>query len=31
MIFPPNVDDHSKEKYVGPWENGKMAGYGKVR
>lgn len=31
MIFPPNVDDHGKEKYEGQWENGKMAGYGKVR
>lgn len=30
MIFPPNVADYSKEKYEGQWENGKMAGYGKV-
>lgn len=31
MIFPPNVDNHGKEKYEGQLENGKMAGYGKVR
>jgi len=31
LIFPPNFAESSAEKYEGQWEDGKMAGYGKMR
>ena len=31
MMFPPNFAEYPGEKYEGQWENGKMAGYGKLR
>ena len=31
LIFPPNVAEHSEEKYEGHWDCGKMAGFGKMR
>ncbi|XP_068688097.1 alsin-like isoform X2 [Montipora foliosa] len=31
LIFPPNVAEHSEEKYEGHWNCGKMAGFGRMR